>query len=58
MLMNALVGIVIQQENIQRAMKSVEQGAASVVLAAIGKEYEGVGGVSLIDHASKEHCSR
>lgn len=27
-------------------MKSIEQGAASVVLAAVSKEYENVGGVS------------
>lgn len=35
--------------NIAKITKSVEQGAATTVLAAIGKEYEGVGGKYLED---------
>ncbi|RYO15407.1 hypothetical protein AA0113_g795 [Alternaria arborescens] len=35
--------------NIAKVTKSVEQGAATTVLAAIGKEYEGVGGKYLED---------
>ena len=39
----------LQMPHIRDAMKSVEQGSASVVLAAIGKEYEGVGGFYMED---------
>lgn len=37
----------IEQPHIKKSFKSIEQGAASVVLAAVGKEYEGIGGVRL-----------
>lgn len=46
---------VIQQPHIKQSFKSIEQGAASVVLAAIGKEYEGVGGVSPRNLALRMH---
>lgn len=36
--------VISQSEYIQKAFKSIEQGAASIVLAAVGKEYEGEGG--------------
>ena len=39
----------VKMPHIARQMKSVEQGAASIVLAAIGKEYEGVGGYYMED---------
>lgn len=39
----------LQMPHIRDAMKSVEQGSASVVLAAIGKDYEGVGGFYMED---------
>jgi hypothetical protein len=35
--------------DVEKYMKSTEQGAATTVLAAIGKEYEGVGGKYLED---------
>ena len=39
----------LEQPHIKLRMKSVEQGSASIVLAAIGKEYEGVGGFYMED---------
>ena len=39
----------LEMPYIKDRMKSVEQGSASIVLAAIGKEYEGVGGFYLED---------
>lgn len=38
-----------QMELFQKAFKSVEQGAATQVLAAVGKEYEGRGGFYMDD---------
>ena len=35
--------------HIAKSLKSIEQGSASVVLAAVGKEYEGAGGFYLED---------
>lgn len=34
----------LEEPHIKNALKSTEQGAASIVLAAVGKDYEGVGG--------------
>ena len=39
----------LEMPHIKNAMKNVEQGSASVVLAAVGKEYEGVGGFYVED---------
>ena len=44
-----LISEMIKQEHIAKSFKSVEQGAASVVVAAVGKEYEGVGGFYMED---------
>ena len=38
-----------RQPEMKGHLKSVEQGAASIVVAAVGKEWEGVGGVYLED---------
>ncbi|KAK5174100.1 uncharacterized protein LTR77_001180 [Saxophila tyrrhenica] len=40
----AMIEQYLQMPHIQDGMMSVEQGSASIVLAAVGKEYEGVGG--------------
>ena len=45
----ALMDQYLQMPHIRDRMKSVEQGSASAVLAAIGKEYEGVGGFYMED---------
>jgi len=39
----------LQLEHVQKSMKDVGQGAATTVLAAVGKDYEGVGGVYMED---------
>ena len=39
----------LQMEHIVKQFKDIEQGAASVVLAAVGREYEGVGGFYMED---------
>ena len=44
-----VLGQYLEMEHIQKAMKSTEQGSASIVLAAVGKEYEGVGGFYMED---------
>ena len=43
--------VVANSEYVQRSWKSTGQGAASVVLAAVGKQYEGVGGFYIEDCA-------
>ncbi len=40
----AMIEYYLAMPHIQNSMMSVEQGSASIVLAAVGKEYEGVGG--------------
>lgn len=44
-----LLNQILEQEHIKKALKSTGQGAASVVLAAIGKDYEGAGGFYMED---------
>ena len=44
-----LEAMIASSEYIQRSFKNVEQGAASVVLAAVGREYEGIGGFYMED---------
>ncbi|KAF2160000.1 hypothetical protein M409DRAFT_70719 [Zasmidium cellare ATCC 36951] len=44
-----LFGPLVQQEVFQKVFKSVEQGAATQVLAAISPEFEGKGGIYLDD---------
>jgi hypothetical protein len=44
-----LMEVYKKNEEINTFVKSTEQGAASTVLAAIGKEYEGRGGLYLED---------
>lgn len=39
----------LQQPHIKDRLKSVGQGAASIVLAAVGRDWEGVGGVYMED---------
>lgn len=39
----------VESEQMQKGFKSVEQGIATHVLAAVGKEYEGRGGLYLCD---------
>lgn len=41
----------LEQPHIKNALKSTEQGAASIVLAALGKDFEGVGGFYIEDCA-------
>lgn len=41
----------LEQPHIKNALKSTEQGAASIVLAAVGRDYEGVGGFYMEDCA-------
>ena len=36
-------------ENVKRSLKDIGQGAATTVLAAVGKDYEGVGGMYMED---------
>ncbi|KAK4500635.1 hypothetical protein PRZ48_008824 [Zasmidium cellare] len=43
------LGPIVSQEIFQKFFKSVEQGAATQVLAAIGRDFEGKGGVYLDD---------
>ena len=43
------IGPLLELEEFKVAFKSVEQGAATQVLAAIGKDYEGKGGLYLDD---------
>ena len=45
---------VLDKPDIRRIMMSVEQGAATPVLAAFGKEYEGVGGFYMEDGGLSE----
>jgi NAD(P)-dependent dehydrogenase (short-subunit alcohol dehydrogenase family) len=45
----AVIAMISKDPKIPLYLKSVEQGAATTVLAAIGKEYEGVGGKYLED---------
>lgn len=42
-------GALTQQEVFQKVFKSLEQGAATQVLAAVGKDFEGKGGLYLDD---------
>ena len=44
-----MIEAALEIPHIKTRMKSLEQGSASIVLAAVGKEYEGVGGVYLED---------
>ncbi|RJE24168.1 short chain dehydrogenase [Aspergillus sclerotialis] len=44
----------LREPEVMRHMKSVEQGAATTVLAAVGREFEGVGGVYLEDCQESE----
>lgn len=44
----------LREPEIMSHMKSVEQGAATTVLAAVGREFEGVGGVYLEDCQESE----
>lgn len=41
----------LEQPRIKNALKSTEQGAASIVLAAVGRDYEGKGGFYMEDCA-------
>ena len=45
----AMIKEYLKMPHIRDALKSVEQGSASVVAAAIGREYEGVGGFYMED---------
>ena len=45
----AMIKEYLKMPHIRDALKSVEQGSASVVAAAIGREYEGVGGFYIED---------
>jgi len=45
----AFVEQIMSNENVVKILKSVEQGAATTVLAAVGKEWEGKGGKYLED---------
>lgn len=45
----AMINEYLKMPHVRDAMKSVEQGSASVVAAAIGQEYEGVGGFYMED---------
>lgn len=44
----------LREPEVTRFMKNEEQGAATTVLAAVGREYEGVGGVYLEDCRESE----
>lgn len=44
-----MIDQIVEQPHIKAIFKTVEQGAASIVLAAIGKDYEGVGGFYMED---------
>lgn len=39
----------LKLDHVQRAYKSIPQGAATIVLAAVGKDYEGTGGFYMED---------
>lgn len=41
----------LEQPHVKNALKNTGQGAASIVLAAVGKDYEGIGGFYMEDCA-------
>lgn len=45
----AAISAILDRDGMRKAMKSIEQGAATTVWAAIGKEWEGTGGKYLQD---------
>jgi len=44
-----MIASMLEQPLIKSSLKTIEQGAATTVLAAVGKDYEGVGGFYMED---------